>query len=146
MPLLHPFEESTFPPVTCTHQGREGPVRRVGGTAWRKLNRKAVHCPGCSHLQSPALTCRQCKADLQKVRSPLHGLQFYQIRHTAITAAAEQHVPLSVTRALAGHMDEAMTAYYTNARDAAKVQAVEAIANANPELLQVLGPTVHGNQ
>ncbi len=43
-------------------------------------------------------------------------------------------------------MDEAMTAYYTNARDAAKVQAVEAIANANPELLQVLGPTVHGNQ
>ncbi|HXE90487.1 MAG TPA: tyrosine-type recombinase/integrase [Terriglobales bacterium] len=107
-------------------------------TAWKSLT-EAVRCPSCALLQPPVDACRKCEADMRKVVSSLKGLQFYQLRHLAITVAAEQNIPLSVTKALAGHMDEQMTAYYTNAREKAKLQAVEAIAQANPELLATLG-------
>ena len=112
--------------------------QKTWATAWHTLTR-AVRCPSCALLQPPGIACRKCKAGMRDLESPLRGLQFYQLRHLAITAAAEQNVPLSVTKALAGHMDARMTEYYTNARDKAKTQAVEAIARGNPELLEVLG-------
>lgn len=66
-------------------------------------------------------------------------VEFYQLRHTSITAGGEQNVPLAVMKALAGHMDAKMTEYYTSIRDNPKVQAVNAIEAANPELLVLLG-------
>jgi integrase len=79
--------------------------------AWRKLRKKA----GLPHIE------------------------FYSLRHTAITAGGEQNVPLAVMKSLAGHMDTFMTDYYTGIRDNPKVQAVKAIESANPQLLVLLG-------
>ncbi len=84
--------------------------RGWGGT-WRKLRKKAG----------------------------MPDVEFYQLRHTCITAGGEQNVPLAVMKALAGHMDAKMTEYYTSIRDNPKVQAVKAIEQANPELLALLG-------
>jgi len=69
----------------------------------------------------------------------LPSAQFYQLRHTSITAGAEENVPLAVMKALAGHMDERMTDYYASVRDNPKAKAVAAIEKANLELLQILG-------
>lgn len=72
-------------------------------------------------------------------KAGLPGAQFYQLRHTSITAGAEENVPLAVMKALAGHMNERMTDYYTTVRDNPKAKAVAAIERANPELLSILG-------
>lgn len=74
-----------------------------------------------------------------RAKAGLPSVQFYQLRHTSITAGAEENVPLAVMKALAGHMDEKMTEYYTGVRDNPKAKAVTAIENANPELLSILG-------
>jgi integrase len=72
-------------------------------------------------------------------KAGLPRVQFYQLRHTSITAGAEENVPLAVMKSLAGHMDDRMTEYYTSVRDNPKAKAVAAIENANPELLTILG-------
>ncbi|MDT8071208.1 MAG: tyrosine-type recombinase/integrase [Terriglobia bacterium] len=64
---------------------------------------------------------------------------FYQLRHTSITAGAEENVPLAVMKSLAGHWDESMTEYYTSVRENPKAKAVDAIERANPALLAMLG-------
>jgi integrase len=66
-------------------------------------------------------------------------VQFYALRHTSITAGAEENVPLAVMKALAGHMDTRMTEYYTTVRDNPKAKAVASIEASNPELLEILG-------
>jgi len=94
------------------HEGFDPNLRQRGwDTAWGKLRAKAG----------------------------LPGVQFYQLRNTSITAGAEENVPLAVMKALAGHMDERMTDYYTSVRDNPKAKAVQAIENANPELLKIFG-------
>jgi integrase len=72
-------------------------------------------------------------------KAGLPDVEFYSLRHTSITAAGEQNVPLAVVQSLAGHMDGKMTEYYTSIRDNPKVQAVRAIEAANPQLLVLLG-------
>jgi integrase len=74
-----------------------------------------------------------------RAKAGLPKVQFYQLRHTSITAGAEQNVPLAVMKSLAGHMDIKMTEYYTNVRDTSKAKAVAAIEQANPQLLVLLG-------
>jgi integrase len=74
-----------------------------------------------------------------RAKAGLPNAQFYQLRHTSITAGAEENVPLAVMKALAGHMNERMTDYYTTVRDNPKAKAVAAIERANPELLSILG-------
>lgn len=69
----------------------------------------------------------------------LPGIHFYSLRHTSITAGAEENVPLSVMKSLAGHWDESMTEYYTTVRENPKAKAVAAIERANPALLALLG-------
>ena len=53
-------------------------------TAWRNLTR-AIECPACSKLQKPGETCtkKECKADIRKIKSPLAGLRFHDLRHHA---------------------------------------------------------------
>jgi integrase len=72
-------------------------------------------------------------------KAGLPDVEFYQLRHTSITAGGEQNVSLAVMKSLAGHMDNKMTDYYTDIRDNLKVQAVRAIESANPQLLILLG-------
>lgn len=54
--------------------------------------------------------------------------RFHDLRHTAITKLAEQGVPDSTMKALAGHVHEKMLERYSHIRMAAKRQAVEALA------------------
>ena len=44
-------------------------------SSWRRLTR-AIECPECGKLQEPAKICadQECKADIEKVRSPTTGL------------------------------------------------------------------------
>jgi integrase len=74
-----------------------------------------------------------------RMKAGLPHVEFYQLRHTSITAAAVQGVAVAVAKALAGHMDNKMTDYYTDIRDNPKEQAVRAIESANPQLLILLG-------
>jgi integrase len=54
--------------------------------------------------------------------------RFHDLRHTAITKLAEQGVPDSTMKALAGHVHERMLERYSHIRMAAKREAVEALA------------------
>ena len=54
--------------------------------------------------------------------------RFHDLRHTAIAKLAEQGVPDSTMKALAGHVHEKMLERYSHIRMAAKRKAVEALA------------------
>lgn len=53
--------------------------------------------------------------------------RFHDLRHTAITNLAEQGVPDSTMKAIAGHVHEKMLERYSHIRIRAKREAVEAI-------------------
>ncbi len=59
-------------------------------TSWRRITR-CVNCPECGLLQNPAATCssHECAAYISRVKSPLAGLRFHDLRHDAITTLAE---------------------------------------------------------
>jgi integrase len=59
-------------------------------TAWRNLTR-LITCPACGTNQNPGKVCsnEKCGADIEKVKSPLAGLRFHDLRHHAITELAE---------------------------------------------------------
>ncbi len=108
------------------------PKQPMGGTGWRKAWRnltRAVECPKCKRLQSPAAECRaeKCKTDLSGIKSQFAGLRFYDLRHQAITEMLEGGVPEGVIREIAGHVDPAMTRHYSHPRRAARRAAVEAL-------------------
>ncbi len=104
-------------------------------TAWRSLTR-AVECPACGLLQPPGESCanEQCKAGLRGVKSPLAGLRFHDLRHTAITKLAESQTSDSTVMAIAGHVSEAMLRHYSHIRQEAMRQALDGLA----------GPAVEG--
>src|SRR5215475_4587897 len=54
--------------------------------------------------------------------------RFHDLRHTAITKLAEQGVPDSTMKALAGHVHDKMLERYSHIRMAAKREAVAALA------------------
>ena len=98
-------------------------------SAWRSLTR-AVNCPTCDLLQQPGKTCAhdECRADISKVRSPLHGLRFHDLRHHAITELAESHASERTIMAIAGHISPRMLDHYSHIRMDAKRRALEALS------------------
>jgi len=107
------------------------PTLPMGGwrSAWRSLTR-AIHCPACSQLQQPAETCvnQKCRADIRKLKSPLHGLRFHDLRHHAITELAESQASERTIMAIAGHVSPKMLDHYSHVRMHAKRQALEALS------------------
>ena len=101
-------------------------------TAWRSLTR-AIRCPKCAKQQSPAEVCRneECKADLSKVKSPLAGLRFHDLRHHAITELAESQTSESTIMSIAGHVSPKMLAHYCHVRIEAKRSALNALTVGN---------------
>ena len=99
-------------------------------TAWRNLTR-AIRCPECGTLQSPASICRngECKADLSKVRSTTAGLRFHDLRHHAITELAESQASDSTVMSIAGHVSAKMLAHYSHVRLEAKRTALDALSS-----------------
>jgi len=98
-------------------------------SAWRSLTR-TVNCPSCGLLQQPAKICEndECKADISKVKSPLHGLRFHDLRHHAITELAESQNSERTIMAIAGHVSSRMLEHYSHIRMDAKRKALEGLS------------------
>jgi integrase len=103
-------------------------------TAWRSLTR-LIRCPGCGKQQSPCEACGnpQCKTDLKKVKSPLAGLRFHDLRHHAITELAESQASDSTVMAIAGHVSAKMLAHYSHVRIQAKRTALDSLSTKQAE-------------
>jgi integrase len=103
--------------------------RTAWRNAWRNLTR-AINCLSCGLLQAPADTCANddCKADISKVKSPLAGLRFHDLRHHAITELAESQASDSTVMSIAGHVSSKMLAHYSHVRIQAKRTALDALA------------------
>jgi ribosomal protein L32 len=95
-------------------------------SAWRSLTR-AISCPKCGELQQPGREClnEKCKTDIHKVRSPLHGLRFHDLRHQAITELSEGQASDETIMAIAGHVDRRMMSHYSHIRRRARRAAVD---------------------
>jgi integrase len=102
-------------------------------TSWRKLTR-LIACPTCGTQQDPGKTCsnEQCGGDIEKVKSPLTGLRFHDLRHHAITELAESQASDSTIMAIAGHVSLKMLQHYSHVRLQAKRTALDALCNFRP--------------
>lgn len=109
-------------------------------TAWRNLTR-AHNCPSCGLLQAPGAICANddCKADISKVKSPLAGLRFHDLRHHAITELAESQASDSTVMSIAGHVSPKMLAHYSHVRLQAKRTALDALATGRKDTTQSRG-------
>jgi len=103
-------------------------------SAWRSLTR-AIECPACGTLQSPAKSCRNggCKADIRNVKNTLHGLRFHDLRHHAITELAESEASEQTIMSIAGHVSREMLEHYSHVRLQAKRRALDAIVHRPAE-------------
>jgi integrase len=95
-------------------------------TAWRSMTR-AIVCPACGDFQDPGETCanEKCKADIRKVRSPIAGFRFHDLRHQAITELAEGGASDETVMSIAGHIDRRMMSHYSHIRKQARRSALE---------------------
>jgi len=121
-----------FPSCEASHVDPKNPMRSWR-TAWRRLT-NVIQCPACGKLQSPAKACasRECKADISKLKSPLAGLRFHDLRHHAITELAESQASDSTIMAIAGHVSPKMLHHYSHIRLQAKRTALEALSTSRP--------------
>jgi hypothetical protein len=75
----------------------------------------------------------ECKADLKKVKSPLAGLRFHDLRHHAITELAESQASDRTVMAIAGHVSPKMLAHYSHVRIRAKRTALDSLSTKQAE-------------
>jgi integrase len=132
-------EHFLFP--ACEH-GYIDPTRSMKSwrTAWRSLTR-LIQCPACRTSQEPGDTCRnaECGVSIKRVRSPLAGLRFHDLRHHAITELAESLASESTIMALAGHVSRKMLEHYSHVRQEAKREAVAVLSAKVPEIARKKG-------
>jgi integrase len=126
-------EHFVFPACEASHFDPTRP-QTSWRTAWRNLTR-LIQCPACGQQQGPAETCgnAECKADLKKVKSPLAGLRFHDLRHHAITELAESQASDSTVMAIAGHVSPKMLAHYSHVRIQAKRTALDSLSTKQAE-------------
>ena len=74
-----------------------------------------------------------------KQAAGLQGFRFHDLRHTHITHAIEEGVPIEVVMAQVGHVSAEMTRYYTHLGSNAKHTAVAAVQRKGSAVLAVLG-------
>jgi len=98
-------------------------------TAWRNLTR-VINCPACGKQQKTGEKCRniECGADISKVKSPLHGLRFHDLRHHAITELSESQASDQTIMSIAGHISPKMLAHFSHVRLDAKRKALDALS------------------
>jgi integrase len=73
-----------------------------------------------------------------KQAAGLTGLRFHDLRHTHITHAIEEGVPIEVVMAQVGHVSADMTRYYTHLGSNAKHSAVAAVQRKGSAALAAL--------
>jgi len=129
-------EHYVFPACEASHFDPARP-QTSWRTAWRNLTR-LIRCPACGKQQGPSETCGngECKTDLRKVKSPLAGLRFHDLRHHAITELAESQASDSTVMAIAGHVSPKMLAHYSHVRIQAKRTALDSLSTRQRELTQ----------
>ena len=127
---LGPLEPSHYVFFSC-ERGAIDPTRpqKSWRTAWRSLTR-AVRCTKCGLLQDPAASCsaKNCGEDLSKLKSPLAGLRFHDVRHHAITELAESQTSDQTIMSIAGHVSTKMLEHYSHIRLAAKRTALDGLS------------------
>jgi integrase len=101
-------------------------------SAWRSLTR-AINCPACGQLQQPSETRagEECRADISKAKSPLHGFRFHDLRHHAITELCESQSSERTIMSIAGHISPRMLEHYSHIRLAAKRKALDSISGGS---------------
>src|SRR5215471_16207063 len=111
-------------------------------TAWRNLTR-LITCPACGTDQNPGKVCsnENCGADIEKIKSPLAGLRFHDLRHHAITELAESQASDSTIMAIAGHISPKMLAHYSHVRLQAKRTALDVLSMTRPQVAKSGGET-----
>jgi integrase len=126
-------EHYLFPACEASHFDPTRP-QTSWRTAWRNLTR-LIQCPACGKQQGPSEMCGnpKCKADLKKVKSPLAGLRFHDLRHHAITELAESQASDSTVMAIAGHVSPKMLAHYSHVRLQAKRNALGSLSTKQAE-------------
>jgi integrase len=128
---------------SCEGFAHPDPSKPMKGwrTAWRNVTR-AVECPKCGRLQRPTDFCRskECKADMQGIKSPLAGLRFHDLRHSCITMLSESQASDSTLLSIAGHVTRKMLEHYSHIRMAAKRAALDALCDT-PKTAQDATPT-----
>lgn len=85
---------------------------------------------GLRFYQPHSLTVRneECKADISKMKSPVAGLRFHDLRHHAITELAESAASEQTIMSIAGHVSTRMLAHYSHVRLEAKRTALAALS------------------
>jgi integrase len=98
-------------------------------SSWRKLT-KTIECPQCGKVQDPGKVCsnNECKAEIDKVKSPTAGLRFHDLRHQAITELSESQASDQTIMSIAGHVSPRMLAHYSHVRLQAKRSALDALS------------------
>jgi integrase len=126
-------EHYVFPACEASHFDPMRP-QTSWRTAWRNLTR-LIQCPACAKQQGPSEACEneKCMADLKKVKSPLAGLRFHDLRHHAITELAESQASDSTVMAIAGHVSSKMLAHYSHVRIQAKRTALDSLSTKQAE-------------
>ena len=69
---------------------------------------------------------------MRGLKSPLAGLRFHDLRHTAITKLAESQASDQTIMAIAGHVSQQMLEHYSHIRLAAKRTALDSISTPLP--------------
>jgi integrase len=97
-------------------------------SAWRSFTR-ALRRPECRELQNPPKVCRntECGADIEKLKNPIAGLRFHDLRYHAITELAESQASDRTIISIAGHVSQRMLAHYSHVRIEAKRKALDAL-------------------
>jgi len=128
----HKPEHYVFPWCECKQIDLTKPTKGWR-TAWRTATR-AVECPKCGLVQRPTKRCanKKCKKDMHELKSPLAGLRFHDLRHTAITKLAESQASDQTVMAIAGHVSRKMLEHYSHIRMAAKRAALDSISTPLP--------------
>ena len=100
-------------------------------------------CPTCGTDQNPAKICsnEKCAADIEKIKSPLAGLRFHDLRHHAVTELAESQTSDRTIMSIAGHISPKMLEHYSHVRLQAKRAALDALAMTRPETVKSGGGT-----
>jgi integrase len=128
------LDHYVFPACEMGHFDRAKP-QASWRTAWRNLTR-LITCPACGTDQNPGKVCsnEECGADIEKIKSPLAGLRFHDLRHHAITELAESQASDSTIMAIAGHVSPKMLAHYSHVRLQAKRTALDALSMTRPQV------------
>jgi integrase len=107
-------------------------------TAWHNAT-SAAECPKCGGLQPQSDACQnsECRADMRGIISPLAGLRFHDLRHSAATKMLENGIPIATVAQVLGWSASTairMAKRYGHIRPEAQRQALESIATALPRV------------